>query len=117
MNMNLSTFILKLALLAALLISAVGSRPAWLVPPKKIFGRKNFNRKLLSPQSLSSVAVTMEQNVSVPPSESLDAILDSELAAHNDQHLIPAAARAAAVAFVSAAAIGSTRHALEMILS
>ena len=115
--------IIQLALSAALIASAVGSREgpasAYHALPKKAFGiRKNSQRKS-SPQSLSAVTVTMEQHAAL--SENLlDAIHqddnNSELASHRNQRIIPASARAAAVAFVSAAAIGTTRHALERII-
>jgi hypothetical protein len=120
--MNLSSVIIQIALFAALIASAVGSRDgtssAWHAPPKSAFGiRKNVNRTS-SPESLSAVTVTMEQQAA-PSDNLLDAILQeekSELESYRNQRIIPASARAAAVAFVSATAIGTARHALERLI-
>ena len=120
--MNTSRVIIQLVLSAALIASAIGSRggasPAWHAPPKKAFGvRKNSRRS--SPQSLSAVTVDTIQHAS-PSVNLIDAIHQddekSEQASPHNQGIIPASARAAAVAFVSAAAIGTTRHALERII-
>lgn len=133
--MNLSRVIIQLALSAALIASAVGSpdgsSSAWNAPPQKAFGtRKNANKRRRYPQSVSSVAVSMEQQAA-PSDNLLDAIhpssdnmLDaihqddqnSELGSPHNRRIVPASARAAAVAFVYAAAIGTTRHALERFI-
>lgn len=119
--MNLARVIKIIALFAALIASAVGSREgtsAWHVPPKEAFGiRKSSHRS--SPQSLSTVTITMDQQ-EAPSDNLLGAIHhdddESELGSHQNQRIIPATARAAVVAFVSAAAIGTTRHALERFI-
>ena len=114
-TMNLSRVIIQLALSAALIASAVGScegtSSAWHAPPQKAFGaRKNASKRRRSPQSVSTVAVNKKQQQA--PSDNLLAAIhqDDE---NSKPRIIPASARAAAVAFVSAAAIGTTRHALE----
>jgi hypothetical protein len=120
-TMNLARVIKIIALFAALIASAVGSREgtsAWHVPPKEAFGiRKSSHRS--SPQSLSAVTITMDQQ-EAPSDNLLGAIHhdddESELGSHQNQRIIPATARAAVVAFVSAAAIGTTRHALERFI-
>lgn len=122
--MNLSRVIIQLALTAALIASAVGSREgnssAWNAPPQKAFGtRKNVNKRRRSPQSVSSVALNMEQ--SAAPSDNLLDVIhqddeNSKLGSPHNRRIVPASARAAAVAFVYAAAIGTTRHALERFI-
>ena len=114
--MNLLRAIIELALLAALVSSAVGSGAAWNAPPRKTFGmrRKNINKRS-TPKPLSSVSVALEH--AVPSENLLDVIQDDDSdRSHHNQRILPASARAAVVAFASAAAIGTTRHALEMIL-
>ena len=115
--MNLHRIIELLTILATLAVSVAGSRDAsaWNAPPRKTFGmrRKNINRK----KPLSSVSVTLEHQEVAPSENLLDAIQDdSSDGSHQNQRIIPASARAAIVAFASAAAISTTRHALEMIL-
>ena len=122
--MNLSRVIFQLALSAALIASAVGSREgsssAWHAPPQKAFGtRKNVNKRRRSPQSISAVAVNMKQQAA-PSDDLLDAIHqddeNSKLGSPRNRRIVPASARAAAVAFVTAAAICTTRHALERFI-
>eukprot|EP00577_Skeletonema_sp_RCC1716_P025016 CAMPEP_0113374598 /NCGR_PEP_ID=MMETSP0013_2-20120614/1666_1 /TAXON_ID=2843 ORGANISM="Skeletonema costatum, Strain 1716" /NCGR_SAMPLE_ID=MMETSP0013_2 /ASSEMBLY_ACC=CAM_ASM_000158 /LENGTH=123 /DNA_ID=CAMNT_0000256593 /DNA_START=12 /DNA_END=383 /DNA_ORIENTATION=+ /assembly_acc=CAM_ASM_000158 len=121
--MNLSRVFIQLALSAAIIASATGSREgtssAWHSPPKKAFGIRKSSERRSSPQPLSAVTVNMKQQAA-PSDNLLDSIHqddeNSELASRHNQRIIPASARAAAVAFVSAAAIGTTRHALERII-
>ena len=122
-TMNTSRVILQLVLFAALIASAIGSRAgassAWHAPPKKAFGiRKNSSRRS-SPKSISTVTIDTIQQASAS-ANLMDAISqddeNTEQASPRNQRIIPASARAAAVAFVSAAAIGTTRHALERII-
>ncbi len=120
--MNLHRIIELLTILVTLAVSVAGSRDAsaWNAPPRKTFGmrRKNINRRSAAPKkSLSSVSVTLEHQEAAPSENLLDAIQDdSSDCSYQNQRIIPASARAAVVAFASAAAIGTTRHALEMIL-
>ena len=121
--MNLHRIIELLTILVVTLaVSVAGSRDAsaWNAPPRKIFGmrRKNINMRSAAPKkSLSSVSVTLEHQEVAPSENLLDAIQDdSSDCSYQNQRIIPASARAAVVAFASAAAIGTTRQALEMIL-
>lgn len=123
-TMNTNRVILQLVLLAALIASAIGSRgetsPAWHAPPKKAFGVRKNSSKRNSPKPLSTVTVDTIQHA-LPSANLVDTIChqdneNTEEASPRNQRILPASARAAAVAFVSAAAIGTTRHALERIL-
>lgn len=80
--------------------------------------RKNISRRSAVPKkSLSSVSVTVEHQEVAPSENLLDAIQDdSSDCSYQNQRIIPASARAAVVAFASAAAIGTTRQALEILL-
>ena len=120
--MNLHRIIELLTILVVTLtVSVAGSRDAsaWNAPPRKTFGmrRKNINKRNAPKKSLSSVSVTLEHQEVAPSENLLDAIQDdSSDGNHQNQRIIPASARAAVVAFASAAAIGTTRHAIENAL-
>ncbi len=119
--MNLHRIIELLTILVTLAVSVGSSRDAsaWNAPPRKTFGmrRKNTNRRSAQKKSLSTVSVTLEHQEVAPSENLLDAIQDdSPDGSYQNQRIIPASARAAVVAFASAAAISTTRHALEMIL-
>ena len=104
---------LSVALAGALLVGAAAdapATPAWNAPPEpRKFGivRRKSSRK---------PSFVVEQNAF--PENVLDAVRGESSPAEEARTagVVPASARAAAVACVSAAAIGGARHALERMI-
>ena len=116
---NLSSFILAVLGMAALVATAdaVAARratSAWNTPSRRKFG---MTRRTMKTRSNPSFIV--EQKTAA--ADELHAIVQDEPSSlaeslpRNPPRVLPSSARAAAVACVSAAAIGGARHAIEMI--
>ena len=119
--MNHSRIILQIALLTALIAASVGSlggaSPAWNVPPQNAFGFRKSSRRRTSPKAAATVTAATKEQVVVPSDNLFDDALIDQDEEDKIRHprIIPASARAAVVAFVSGAAIGSTRHFFERL--
>eukprot|EP00585_Thalassiosira_rotula_P008689 CAMPEP_0196135132 /NCGR_PEP_ID=MMETSP0910-20130528/3872_1 /TAXON_ID=49265 /ORGANISM="Thalassiosira rotula, Strain GSO102" /LENGTH=117 /DNA_ID=CAMNT_0041395227 /DNA_START=221 /DNA_END=574 /DNA_ORIENTATION=+ len=113
---NVSSFALVILTMAVLVVSASASfnrraTPAWNLPSGREFGTK---RSAESPSRPSLIVEQEEINT-----DDVLAMMDGPSAAEapprKSARVLPSSARAAAVACVSAAAIGGARHAIELV--
>ena len=116
---SLSRLLLAIVAIATLLVSTEAATPrrstsTWNAPTGRKFG---FTRKSSSRRTKPIFAVAEPQAASVE--DLVDAVQhydETDLESERSTKLVPASVHAAAVACVSAAAIGGARCAIEMIV-
>eukprot|EP00579_Thalassiosira_antarctica_P005437 CAMPEP_0201884116 /NCGR_PEP_ID=MMETSP0902-20130614/16533_1 /ASSEMBLY_ACC=CAM_ASM_000551 /TAXON_ID=420261 /ORGANISM="Thalassiosira antarctica, Strain CCMP982" /LENGTH=123 /DNA_ID=CAMNT_0048413017 /DNA_START=217 /DNA_END=588 /DNA_ORIENTATION=- len=121
--MNLSSFILAVLVMAALVAStdadAVAARratSAWNTPSRRRFGMTRRTMKTRSnPSFIVEQETTAAGEMHAIVQDESSSLAESLPLPRNPPRVLPSSARAAAVACVSAAAIGGARHVIELI--
>ncbi len=115
-----SSLLLAILVIAALLVSSADafsgrrSTPAWNAADRRKFGARRSNKRSRSKPTLMTEHASVDDVLEVIGEESQAPPTST---AEQSAKIVPSTARAAAVACVSAAAIGGARHALELIAS